>query len=282
MSSKSYEMGIRKGNRIQANLLYVTSARYGKDWHSMLHMHSCAELFFVIGGYGSFQVGEEVLPIKANDLIIVNPHVEHTETGAPDTSLEYIILGIDGVDFNVKNGKSAYCKFSGVAENPEISFFLRTMVREAENKATNYEAVCQGMLDAFLAKLTQFQTLVFTPSTGRRASRECALVKRYIDNNYQENITLDSLAEMTHISKYHLVHSFHRENGISPITYLIKRRIYESKHLLQNTDYTLSEIAQMLGFSSQSYFSQSFKRQEMMSPKEYRKKSKKGEVEFES
>ncbi|HIR56672.1 MAG TPA: helix-turn-helix transcriptional regulator [Candidatus Gallacutalibacter pullicola] len=282
MGSKRYELGLRKGDCVRANLLYVTSARYGKDWHSMLHVHSCTELFFVTRGHGSFRVGNDILPIKANDLIIVNPHVEHTETGSPDTPLEYIVLGIDGVDFHFENeGQNSYRKFSNSAGVPEMTFFLETMVREAEGRAANYEAICQGILDAFLAKLTQVEAISFTPSSGKRSSRECAIVKRYIDNNYQENITLDSLAEMTHVSKYYLVHSFHRENGISPITYLIKRRIRESKYLLQNTDYTLSQIAQMLGFSSQSYFSQSFKRQELVSPKEYRKRSKRGEPDLE-
>lgn len=244
----------------------------------MLHVHSCTELFYVTRGHGSFRVEEEILPIKPNDLIIVNPHVEHTEIGSPEDPLEYIVLGIDGLDFKFhKEGENAYCKFSHPGGISEIPFFLEAMVREAEKKAINYEAVCQGMLEAFLAKLVQLESLSLTPAVGRRSSRECAIVKRYIDNNYKENITLDSLAEMTHVSKYYLVHSFHRENGISPITYLIKRRIRESKYLLENTDYTLSQIAQMLGFSSQSYFSQSFKREEMISPKEYRKRSKRGE-----
>ena len=99
------------------------------------------------------------------------------------------------------------------------------------------------------------------------------MVKRYIDVHYKENISLDTLTDMTHVSKYHLVHAFTKEYGVSPINYMISCRIEEAKQLLKNDDYTLSFITRMLGFSSPSYFSQTFKKIVGISPNEYRKKS---------
>ena len=55
------------------------------------------------------------------------------------------------------------------------------------------------------------------------------------------------------------------------MNYLLERRLEEAKQLLKNDDYSLSIISQMLGFSSPSYFSQIFKKNENMSPNEYRK-----------
>ena len=55
---------------------------------------------------------------------------------------------------------------------------------------------------------------------------------------------------------------------------LISRRIQESRFLLRETDLRLSQIAQILGFSSLSYFSQSFRRLENMSPLEYRRQQR--------
>jgi AraC-like DNA-binding protein len=55
---------------------------------------------------------------------------------------------------------------------------------------------------------------------------------------------------------------------------MISKRIEEAKQLLKNDDYTLSVISRMLGFSSQSYFSQIFKKNEHMTPNEYRKLSR--------
>ena len=102
-------------------------------------------------------------------------------------------------------------------------------------------------------------------------SRECGIVRRYIDEHFKESITLDQLAELAHINKYYLVHAFRKTYGTSPINYLISRRIQESRFLLTNSNHSLSQIARILGFSSLSYFSQSFHRAEGVSPMEYRK-----------
>ena len=55
-------------------------------------------------------------------------------------------------------------------------------------------------------------------------NRECAEIKRYLDTNYREDISLDLLAELAHLNKYYLAHTFQREYGISPITYLNRRK----------------------------------------------------------
>ena len=76
------------------------------------------------------------------------------------------------------------------------------------------------------------------------------------------------------MNKYYLSHVFKREYGISPINYMISRRIDESKYLLAETDLSMSQIAQLLGFSSLSYFSQVFRKTNGISPMEYRQNSR--------
>ena len=133
--------------------------------------------------------------------------------------------------------------------------------------------VCQDLLEVLLIRVLRHTDFSLTVApAGRRASKECAAVRRYIDGHFKENISLDMLAELTHINKYYMVHAFSREYGVSPINYLISRRIQESRYLLSDTDHSLSQISHMLGFSSPSYFSQSFRKLEGMSPMEYRKR----------
>ena len=91
-------------------------------------------------------------------------------------------------------------------------------------------------------------------------------IKRYLDNNYREDISLDTLAEVAHINKYYLAHTFQKAYGISPITYLNRRRIEESKYMLGNTGYSLAQISELMGFSSPSYFSQCFRKAEGLTP----------------
>lgn len=104
-------------------------------------------------------------------------------------------------------------------------------------------------------------------------SKECALAKRYIDANYAKNITLDVLAEITHINKFYLAHSFTECMGQSPINYLTEKRLDASKQLLANSNLSVAQVASNTGFSSQSYFSQIFKKKVGITPQQYRKQS---------
>ena len=60
--------------------------------------------------------------------------------------------------------------------------------------------------------------------------------------------------------------------GISPINYLINRRIEESKNLLTTTNYSIRDISTIVGFSNSSYFSQMFKKFTGDSPRAYKNK----------
>ena len=75
----------------------------------------------------------------------------------------------------------------------------------------------------------------------------------------------------------YLAHTFQKEYGISPITYLNCRRIEESKYMLGNTGYSLAQISELMGFSSPSYFSQCFRKAEGLTPNEYRRQVRQGQ-----
>lgn len=236
-----------------------------------MHAHDCTELFYVVSGTGRFHVEEHFFPVAADDLVVINPNVEHTELSRDNRPLEYIVLGVEGLEFSpTQEDDSRYCVMSLQGQREEILPLLRSLLREAALKQTGYELVCQNILEIMAVQLGR-RVELSSSTSGRYTSKECALVRRYIDSHFKENITLSQLSDLVHINKYYLVHTFSREYGVSPISYLISRRLQESKYLLTRTNHSLSQISHMLGFSSPSYFSQSFRRAEKMSPLEYRK-----------
>ncbi len=280
MSNNSYEFMQSNTLKKTAKLLYISSAKYGGDWHSVQHTHNCSELFYVIEGQGQFLIENHTYPVSANDLVIVNPNVSHTEVSLNASPLRYIVLGVEGLELTATNGNdnTNFCivNFKTLREN--ILLCLQNMLTEIENKHTGYEIVCQDLMEILIVMLgrqTNFATILAPIS--KKTSRLCGSTKRYIDTHYQENITLDQLAEVCHVSKYHLAHAFTEEYGISPINYLISKRIAEAEHLLKTTDFSLNLISNTTGFSSSSYFAQIFRKQKGMSPTEFRKLSRKGE-----
>lgn len=273
MSHNRYILNINNKDAIRSELklLNVGSARYGGDWHSVPHTHHYAELFYVVSGRGLFQIENEQYPVTTQQLIIVNPNVMHTEVSYQSSPLEYIVLGIEGLEFTPDAQEESRFQILDYRDNGSILTCLRNILLETEKALPGFETICRAYMEILIVRLMRDTTFHLTSDPLPASSSQCASVRRYIDSHFKEPLTLDHLAEIAHINKYYLAHSFKEEFGISPISYQLNRRIEESCYLLQQTDMSLSEIAQVLGFSSSSYFSQLFRKTKEISPSDYRK-----------
>lgn len=277
MSRSHYSLAKDRSYTIRgtAKLLNVASSRYEGDWHSVPHTHEHMELFYIVGGKGQFLIEDRLHPVGANNLVIINPNVTHTEVSLNAQPLEYIVIGIEGIGLATEETSQGHFNILDHFESVEVSSCLRNILREMEQKSTGYEDVCQAYMEILIIRLMRSIDLaVPTDPQLSTGNRQCALVKRYIDLHFKEALTLDLLAKEAHMNKYYLAHTFKQEYGISPINYMTSRRIEESKYLLSETDLSLSQISQMLGFSSLSYFSQVFRKTQSVSPMEFRQRTK--------
>lgn len=274
MSHINYTFNLMKDSQPREKMILrnVASAKYGGDWHSIPHSHSYTELFYIVGGDGQFQINDRIFPVQAHQLVIVNPNILHTEVSYEARPLEYIVIGIEGMELTVPGADGErYCLYSFPEDNG-VLICMQNILREMQNRDAEYQAVCLAYMEIIMVLLTRNASVSVTQTHSRFPSnRQCASVRHYIDQHYKESLSLDQLAEKASINKYYMAHAFKREYGVSPINYLIACRIREGKRLLAETDLSLSQIANVLGFSSSSYFSQSFRNSEGMSPTEYRK-----------
>ena len=257
-------------------LLNIASAAYGGDWHSVPHTHNHTELFYIVGGKGQFLIDERLYPVEQSRLVIINPNVSHTEIGVKDAPMEYIVLGVEGLELPAgEDSNGQHVILEHFDEGRELFSCLNNILREMEAKNPGYEDICQAYTEILTIRLMRSIELAVPEEAQTGAgSRQCAAARRYIDQHFKEELTLDQLAEQVHVNKYYLSHTFKREYGVSPMNYMTTRRIEESKYLLAETDLSTSHIAQLLGFSSPSYFSQVFRRSESTSPMEYRQSVK--------
>lgn len=257
-------------------LIYVTRSEYDKDWHSIPHSHPFTELFYIVKGKGYFLLPNRQIPVKENDLVIINPFIDHTEKSNQQDSLEYIAFGIEGIAFTYQNEnelqQEGFYIYQGYKE--DILFYLNKWLDEVKNGNKEYEVVCQNIIEILIIKLERERKLKVEKSEPKRINKDIAFIKQYINKNYRLNITLDQLADLKHLNKYYLAHSFKNNVGISPIEYLNQVRIREAQTLLETTDYNIADISSMIGFSSQSYFTQTFRRHVNKTPSQYRKQMK--------
>ena len=278
MGNLQYQLKQIPDSHKLVNLLYVTFSKFEGDWPSLSHSHYFTELFYVREGSGEFRIENASFPIQKDDLIIINPNILHTEVSLGSPPLEYITLGVEGLSFSFNNNQD-YMTFNCKKHKNDFLFYFSSMLTELEEKKEGYLDVCQDMLEILTIRLQRITNSAFEIMVSQPPNRECAKIKRYIDFNYQDNISLDSLAEMAHLNKYYFVHVFTKCYGLSSITYLNERRIEVSKELLRSTDHCIADIAHLSGFSSQSYFAQSFKKSCNMTAGAYRKMIKRTQKE---
>ncbi|WP_010274609.1 bifunctional transcriptional activator/DNA repair enzyme AdaA [Paenibacillus senegalensis] len=112
--------------------------------------------------------------------------------------------------------------------------------------------------------------------TGQRLPDEewIAWVSEYINNHYYEALKLESLAQYSHGSPYHLHRTFKRIKGVTPLDYVQHIRIKQAKELLEKSDLAVAEIGASVGLANPSYFITLFKKKTGITPEQYRRQHK--------
>lgn len=98
-----------------------------------------------------------------------------------------------------------------------------------------------------------------------------ALVEKYIQEHYDQALSLDILAEKVYLTPHYLSSIFIQEKGIGINKYLKNVRMEKAREMLRDTGMKISDISQRVGYSSLSYFCRSFRNEYGMTPEQYRK-----------
>ena len=91
------------------------------------------------------------------------------------------------------------------------------------------------------------------------------------DRNYAEPLDLEALAATAGVSKYHFLRCFAAEYGETPMHYVTRRRVERASDLLRATNLTVTEVCNLVGYSSLGSFSVKFRELVGMSPSEYQR-----------
>ena len=237
-----------------------------------LHSHIFTELLYVLQGSCWLDVDGQRVELSAGDLLVLNPQCPHH--GVQPVCNPFSMLCIDLCCACCVGGQPAgHLVFPGQTIQA-LEPCLRLFFQELQQQDECFDEACRQLAGLIFLHLNPLcpLTQAGVPSS-RKSSLECARVRQYIDEHFAQTITLDQLARYAGLNKYYLVHVFNREMGCSPISYLIERRISESKRLLAATRIPVQQISRQLGFSSPSYFSQSFRRATGFSPAEFRRQT---------
>ena len=236
-----------------------------------IHSHTFMEIFFVTEGRGMFFYHQQFFPIQKGDILIINPNIDHAER--TDDKLVYFTLGVKNV--KMTNISTSNFIFNVGKEFNEYKFLFNLILQEVSEQKHGYSVISHNSFDILYLKLLRAFKTDSVTETIQPIPSAVENIKQLIDcGSISKNITLDELAAMACMNKYHFVRCFKALTGLPPITYLINIKIEYAKKYLIYTNNKIGFISDLLGFASTVFFTRKFKLATGLTPNEYRKKYK--------
>lgn len=96
------------------------------------------------------------------------------------------------------------------------------------------------------------------------------IIDGYLEENINKQISLEQMAEVSGLSKFHFAKKFQKQTGVSPVRYFLESKIKHACELIDRTQLTIKEVSSRLGYDDPYYFSRLFKKIMGLSPKQYR------------
>lgn len=273
--------------------------------NSRIQFNPFIYFYFLAEGSGTFFIESDAVKIKKNDLVIINSNIGHNifvdENEYACRSLGFGVesIGINTVKEEVNNNKTdkkndsnkdSNSKDEGEDEEKvklEIDNYIlipckekgkkvyeifSNIVEEFDSDNLYARTLADSIASYFIIKLLRLLEGKIEIVHDVNINRQVDYIKSYIDSNYSTDIKLEELSSLAYMNKFHLIAEFKQAYRVTPIEYLILKRVEVSKGLLISTNHSMETIAHIVGFNSQSYFNQVFRKKVGFTPSQFRKK----------
>ncbi|QGU95335.1 helix-turn-helix domain-containing protein [Clostridium bovifaecis] len=258
-----------------------------------LHWHNCLEIIFVLKGTVFVQIESETYELREREIEIINadePHRIHSY----DEGNRVLLFKMD-LDFFEKYYSDVrniyfYTNSSeeGVQEKEKYQIlrrFLSILACEAIQQGEDYDEEIEGqMVKLLFHLLNNFHYLIYDEEDLKENDTQFERyhrISKFIYNNYMNKISLQDIAKREFLSSYYLSHEIKNMAGTNFMDFLNSTRVHESVKLLLDTEKTISEVSEEVGFSHTRYYNKYFKMYYKMTPLQYRKKNYISEKKYE-
>lgn len=233
------------------------------NWHSNI------EILLITDGQGEIQYGKNILPLEKGDTVIVNSGELHRPYSKSGVNYYFIIIDEsfckeNGIDTALLRFDERFC------DSETERLFLEVVQRYADYSALVSPITTARLRSAVLSLLINICSEHSCTEIGaaEKSTPSEEYVKRvleYIRDNYSQSISLDTLANVCGITKYHLAREFKKYTGQTVFTYVNGLRCKKAEMMISEGK-TVTEAAFESGFESISYFSRIYKKLMGISP----------------
>lgn len=241
---------------------------FDNHWHEHLEMH------YTVSGGAVFHIDRQLYHLQEGDLIIVNRNEMHAGYST-QTPYEAWFLVFDPEDIcgGLTDVNDRYQSL--VRGDETVRQLMSRMVDEFRRGEDGHRHLCRALVTELLVYLNRNYRSE-TLSVKRVAKRQRDLERlepalKYIEQNYTERITVGQLAKMLCLSTDRLGHLFHEGVGQPPLQYINEIRLRKAMHLLNTGEYTVTEVAEAVGFFDYNHFGRMFRRRYGCTPNQVRR-----------
>lgn len=253
----------------------------------------CARIILVSGGTGSFEAGRRTQEISMGHVVIVSPGYSVRFVRPENLQMRVVSL-----DVSAFRAEARHWDIARSANFKELFPFAAPRApQQGKQKVLDFCLISQifeqllalaGEIEREIAEQhpgwrdlasLHFQHLCIAASRGyakqRRTSldtdRRVARAVEYIERNFQDEITVDALANAAAMSKRNFYRLFRETLGLTPNAHLKQVRLTRASEMLRLSEASVTEICFDCGFTDSNFFSREFRRTHGMSPTTYRR-----------
>lgn len=228
------------------------------------------QIFICKSGEGTLKVNENVFTIKRGSFFYLMPNTPHEYYGNTDTwEVEWISFSgnqVDNILAELKFDKTEVGILSNF-DKIQSSFnkiFVTLRLDDNSGKLISSSVLYEILVELYTMIHNKHEVEI---SEGKRIVED---VKLYIDDHYNQYITIVELSELVNVTPQYLCRIFKNYLNLRPFQYIAMKRIQHAKKLLSASNMSVNEIAHRVGYNDCSYFCAIFKKYEMISPSEFR------------
>lgn len=239
------------------------------------HWHPSPELLYFTEGEAAVFLDTEILSASPGDIVIAPSNCLHKIVS--DDYAKYYCL-IPDLEFCRRFGiEPDSIDYIHRINDKNMNVKMDAIIAEFDRKEKYYRPMILSEIISLLSYAARHHTTVSPVRLSKSQAARTEMIKKaflYVDMHFSENITIDSLADCLGLTRYYFCHIFKQLTGMTPVSYINYIRCRKARGLLSSGECaSVSEAAELCGFSNFSYFTRTYKKYNGCLPSEDMRKN---------
>lgn len=223
---------------------------------SPIHSHDFHQLILPVNGDLRLEIEGKEAKINNNEMAFVCASNQHRFLAIEQNN--FILANIPLAWRNSLSELPSFIKLTPTVKS--YIFFMSCQLQDLAVSALNQEQILAMLLDLISKPL----------NTNKQIDKRVLLAKTFLDDHVATNVSLAQIAIASHLSVRQLSQLFKDQLGVTPLNYLREQRMKQALTLLTQSDFSITAIAESVGYQNLSAFSDRFNKHFGRSPSIYR------------